>query len=267
MIPAKFDYIRASSVSEAIALLDKYGDEAKLLSGGHSLIPAMKLRLNRPGVLIDIGHLPELSNITEDGNELVIGAACTHHQIASSELVAREVSVLAQTAKTIGDLQVRNRGTIGGSLAHADPASDYPAAVLACEATIEVEGKNGRRSIAAADFFQGMYTTALADDELIVALRFPKGCHGTYQKFYQPASRFAVVGVAVVKNGTSVKVGITGASDTPYRATAVENAYAEKGAEAAGLAAEGVDMMEDHFASAEYRAHLAKVLTRRALEA
>ncbi len=265
MIPAKFDYVRAASLSEAIALLDKHGDEAKLLAGGHSLIPAMKLRLNRPGLLIDIGHLAELKNISEEGDELVVGANCTHHQIASSDLIAREANVLAQAAKTIGDLQVRNRGTIGGSLAHADPAADYPAALLAAEASIEVEGKNGRRSIPATDFFQGMYTTALAEDEVIVAVRLPKGSNGKYEKFFQPASRFAIVGVAVVKNGNGVKIGITGASDTPYRATAVEKAYSEKGADAAELAAEGVEMMEDHFAGANYRAHLAKLLTRRAL--
>ncbi len=265
MIPAKFDYVRAGSVSEAIALLDKYGDEAKLLSGGHSLIPAMKLRLNRPAVLIDIGHLSELKSITEEGDEVVVGANCTHKQIATSELIASQASVLAEAARTIGDVQVRNRGTIGGSLAHADPAADYPAALLAAEAQIEVEGKNGRRKIPAADFFQGMYTTALADDEVVVAVRLPKGSQGTYEKFFQPASRFAIVGVAVVKRNGGVQVGITGASDTPYRATAVEQAYAEKGVDAAELAAEGVDMMEDHFADAAYRAHLAKVLTRKAL--
>ncbi len=265
MIPAKFDYVRASSLSEAIALLNKYGDDAKLLSGGHSLIPAMKLRLNRPAVLIDIGHLAELKNISEEGNEIIVGANCTHKQIADSDLLNREANVLAQAAKTIGDVQVRNRGTIGGSLAHADPAADYPAALLAADAHIEVEGKNGRRSIAATDFFQGMYTTALGEDEVIVAVRLPKGSNGKYEKFYQPASRFAIVGVAVVKNGQGVRVGITGASDTPYRATAVEQAYSEKGADAAELAARGVEMMEDHFANAAYRAHLAKVLTRKAL--
>ena len=265
MIPAKFDYIKAGSLSEAIALLAKHGDDAKLLAGGHSLIPAMKLRLNRPGILIDIGHLTELKNISENGNEIVIGANCTHHQIASSDLLAREANVVSQAAKTIGDLQVRNRGTIGGSLAHADPAADYPAALLAANAVIRVQGKSGERKINAADFFQGMYTTALNEDEIITAIHIHRGSNGKYEKFFQPASRFAIVGVAVVKNGQEVRVGITGASDTPYRATAVENAYAEKGPDAAELAAEGVEMLDDHFAGAAYRAHLAKVLTRKAL--
>ncbi len=267
MIPAKFDYIKASSVQEAIGLLDEHGFDAKIVSGGHSLIPAMKLRLSRPEVLIDISGISGMNTITEEGNEIVIGASCTHADIVKSDLVNAKLNMLAQTAKCIGDIQVRNRGTIGGSLAHADPSADYPATVLACDATIVVEGKEGSRSIAATDFFLGIFTTALAEDELITAIRFPKVTTGNYQKFFQSASRFAVVGVAVVKEGDAVKVGVTGVSDTPYRATAVENAYAAEGSKAAEHATDGVEVMSDHFADEEYRTHLAKVFVKKALEA
>ncbi len=266
MIPAKFDYIKVSSVNEAVNLLDKHGYDAKVVSGGHSLIPAMKLRLNRLELLIDISGISGMDGISEDGNEIVIGANCTHDEILNSELVKDTVHVLSQTAGKIGDIQVRNRGTIGGSLAHADPSSDYPATVLACDATIVVEGKNGSRRIAATDFFEGIFTTSLADDEIITSVRFPKVSNGNYQKFFQSASRFAVVGVAVVKNGGAVKVGVTGVADMPYRATAVENAY-DGTSDAAVHAVEGVDVMTDHFADVEYRSHLAKVYVKKALEA
>ncbi|MGB5822279.1 MAG: xanthine dehydrogenase family protein subunit M [Saonia sp.] len=266
MIPAKFDYIKASSINEVVNLLDKHGYEAKVLSGGHSLIPAMKLRLNRPGILIDISGISGMNTISEDGDEIVIGANCTHHEILNSDVVQRHVNILSQTAGKIGDIQVRNRGTIGGSLAHADPSSDYPATVLACDAVLVVEGKSGNRTIAATDFFHGIFTTALADDEIITSIRFPKVAHGNYQKFFQSASRFAVVGVAVVKDGDVVKVGVTGVSDTPYRATAVEKAYTGNG-DAAIHAVEGVEVMSDHFADVAYRSHLAKVYVKKALEA
>lgn len=266
MIPAKFDYIKASSVDHAVSLLSQHGYDAKILSGGHSLLPAMKLRLNRPAVLIDIGGIEGLDSITEDGDEIVVGGNSTHNAIATSDLVRSHVPILSQTAGVIGDVQVRNRGTIGGSLAHADPASDYPATVLATEATIVVQGPGGRRSIAAADFFQGIFMTALADDEVITAVRFPKTANGVYKKFYQSASRFAVVGCAVVKEGNGIRVGITGVSDAPYRASAVEEAY-DGSTNAADHAVDGIEVMGDHFASEEYRAHLAKVFVRRALEA
>ncbi len=265
MIPAKFEYKKATSVSEAIALLDEYGMDAKVLAGGQSLLPAMKLRLNRPGVLIDIGGINGMNEITEEGENLVIGANCTHAEIAGSELVAEHVAILAQAAATIGDLQVRNLGTIGGSLAHADPSADYPAVVLACDAVISVQGKKGSRTIAATDFFLGIFNTALEEDELITAISFPKVDKGTYQKFYQSASRFAVAGVAVVWSGDHVKVGITGVADTPYRANAVEEAYDGTG-KAASKAVDGVEVMSDHFADAEYRAHLARHMVRKALE-
>ncbi len=267
MIPAKFEYKRASSVSEAISMLGEHGMDAKLVSGGHSLVPAMKLRMSRPEVLIDIKRIPGLDIITEEGNEIVIGANCTHTQVMRSELVQKDVNIVYQAVSRIGDIQIRNRGTIGGSLAHADPSSDYPAVVLACDAKIEVEGGNGKRSIDAKDFFLGIFTTALEEDEIITAVRFPKVANGTYFKFYQSASRFAVVGVAAVKEGDHVKVGVTGVAGTPYRATAVENAYSGNG-DAAEHAVDGIDdIMSDHFADEEYRAHLAKVMVRKALEA
>jgi len=266
MIPSKFDYIKAASVKEAVDLLDKYGDDAKILSGGHSLIPAMKLRLNRPEWLIDISGIAGMNSITEDGNEIVIGANCTHKEILKSDLIRSELNILAQAAETIGDVQVRNRGTIGGSLAHADPSADYPAVILACEAKIEVVGKKGSRVIEANNFFQGIFTTALADDEIITAVRLPKVTAGSYHKFYQSASRFAVVGVAAVKDGNNVRVGITGVADSPYRASAVEKAY-NGSSDAASRATDGVDVMSDHFADADYRTHLAKVYVKKALEA
>jgi len=266
MIPAKFNYIKASSVSEAVNLLDEHGFDAKILSGGHSLIPAMKLRLNRPEVLIDISGISGMNTITEDGDALVIGANCTHNEVMHSDAVKKHVNILSQTAAKIGDIQVRNRGTIGGSLAHADPSSDYPATILACDASIMVEGKGGSRTIPATAFFQGIFTTALTDDEIITAIRVPKVANGNYQKFFQSASRFAVVGVAVVKDGDKVRVGVTGVSGTPYRATAVENAYSGNG-DAATHAVDEVDVMSDHFADAEYRSHLAKVYVKKALEA
>lgn len=266
MIPAKFEYMKVSSVGEAVELLEKHGFDATILSGGHSLLPAMKLRLNRPEVLIDITGIPGMNAIAEEGDDIVIGANCTHSQLLRSELVQKYVNVLAEAADTVGDVQVRNKGTIGGSLAHADPSADYPAVVLACDAVIVAEGKNGSRDIAATDFFEGIFTTTLEDGEIITAVRFPKIAKGNYQKFYQSASRFAIVGVAVVRDGDSVKVGITGVADTPYRATAVEEAYTGN-AEAAEHAVDDVEVMGDHFADVEYRSHLAKVMVKRALEA
>lgn len=267
MIPAKFEYIKAKSISEAVDLLDKHGFDAKIIAGGHSLLPAMKLRLNRPEVVIDIGKIEGLDTITEEGDEIVIGTNCTHHQIASSELINSKLNILAQAAKMIGDIQVRNKGTIGGSLAHADPAADYPATILAAEAKIVAQGPNGSRTIEASDFFEGIYTTALEDNEIITSIRIPKVSDGVYVKFFQSASRFAVVGCAAVKNGNGVKVGLTGVSDTAYRASAVEEAYNGDAAAAAAHAVDGVEVLGDNFASSEYRSHLAKVYVERALKA
>jgi len=264
MIPAEFKYIKASSVSEACSLLAEHGYDAKIISGGHSLIPAMKLRLNRPAVVVDISGIAEMNSISEDGDAIVIGANCTHKMIHTSSLVKDKVNVLSQTAGVIGDTQIRNRGTIGGSLAHADPASDYPAAILATDASIKVQGPGGEREIQATDFFRGIYTTALADDEIITSIRVPKCANGVYKKFFQSASRFAVVGCAVVKDESGVRVGMTGVADTPYRASAVEGAY-DGTTGAASHAVDGIEVMGDHFASVEYRSHLAKVFVERAL--
>jgi len=265
MIPAQFEYIKATSVDHAVSLLSEHGYDAKIMSGGHSLIPAMKLRLNQPAVLVDIGGLADMNQITDGGTSVTVGANCTHKQIHKSTVVNEHVDVLSSAAGVIGDIQIRNRGTIGGSLAHADPASDYPAVILATDATIVVQGPNGRRDISAGSFFQGIFTTALEDNEIIVAIRFPK-CHGVYKKFFQSASRFAVVGCAAVKKGDRVSIGMTGVSDTPYRASAVEAAY-DGSSSASEHAVDGVDVMGDHFASEEYRSHLAKVYVKRALEA
>lgn len=267
MIPAKFEYIKVSSVSEALGLLDKHGDDAQLISGGHSLVPAMKLRLNQPGLVVDIGKIPGLDSITEDGDAIVIGGNCTHYQIATSKLINESLSVVAQTAKTIGDIQVRNKGTIGGSLAHADPAADYPAVILATKAKIEVEGSGGKRTIDAADFFKGIFETAVKGNEMITAVRIPKANNGVYLKFSQPASRFAVVGCAAVKNGSGVSIGLTGVADCAYRASAVEGAYNGDAKAAASHAVDGVEVMGDNFASSEYRAHLAKLYTEKVLNA
>lgn len=279
MIPAEFNYHKASSVDEALTMLKKHGADAKLLAGGHSLLPAMKLRLNMPATLIDIGRIRELRFIKEEGNEIVIGAASTHHDVARSKVLQHKISMMSEAAELIGDVQVRNMGTIGGSIAHADPAADWPALLLAAGATIAVKGPNGSRSIPAADFFTGFYMTALAPEEIITEIRLPAPPPNTgssYQKFMQPASRFAIVGCAamVTKQGNTcdrVRVAFTGVSDAPFRDTTVEEALQGKAAtpeniqQAADQAAGSVDIMSDHFASEEYRRHLAKVYAKRAL--
>jgi carbon-monoxide dehydrogenase medium subunit len=279
MIPSEFEYYRAGSVKEALDLLSEKGPDAKILAGGHSLLPAMKLRFNNPAVLIDISSIPDLSYIREDGDSLVIGAGTTHGELAASSLVLETIPMLAETASTIGDMQVRNRGTIGGSLAHADPAADWPAALLASDAEIVITAISGSRSVAAIDFFQGLFTTDLSESELITEIRVPKppeNTRSTYLKFEQPASRFAIVGCAVMvtkSNGTceNVRVAFTGVSATPFRDQGIEQALEGKSLDeetinaACDSAANGVDVMSDHFASQEYRTHLAKVFATRAL--
>lgn len=277
MIPSEFEYIKAKSIDEAIVLLQE-DSNAKLLAGGHSLIPALKLRLNRPTKLIDISRIPELKGISQEGNELVIGAMTTHYEIMTNDLVKQHLPILSQAAELIGDVQVRNAGTLGGSLAHADPAADWPASMLATEATIVVTGGGGKRSIKASDFFTGFYTTALEEGEIITQIRIPippAGTKTTYLKFMQPASRFAIVGCAVVAkvNGVfdDVKVAFTGVSDMAFRDTAVENALKGQKTDeasimsAAAIAAESVNILSDHFADEGYRKHLAKVYLKRAL--
>jgi len=281
MIPSAFNYQRAGSVDEALSLLQQHGADAKLLAGGHSLLPAMKLRLNMPGTLIDIGRIPELRYVREEGNTIAIGGGATHHDIARSKALQQHLPIMCEAAELIGDVQVRNKGTLGGSLAHADPAADWPAVMLAADATIVVRGPKGERRIAATDFFNGFYMTALADDEILTEIRLPLPPANTgmsYQKFMQPASRFAIVGcaAAVTKKGNScerVRVAFTGVSEAAFRDERIEAALsgqpakADHIAKAAGEAAANVSIMSDHFASEEYRQHLARVYAKRALTA
>jgi len=281
MIPASFDYIAAKSLEEAVTLLAKHKDDAKLLAGGHSLLPAMKLRLMQPKVLIDIGRIKDLSYIREEGGQIRIGAMTTHFQVETSDVLRRACPLLPETATNLGDIQVRNKGTIGGSIAHADPAADWPAAILALDAEIVAVGAKGDRVVKAADFFVDMLTTSLQPGEVLREIRITptKGKVGQcYVKVRQPASGFALVGIAVslVLDGAgkcqSVGIGVTGVSAKPYRAGKVEAAL--KGntldtktlAAAAAHVADGVDINSDLFASSEYRKHLAAIYTKRALE-
>ena len=280
MIPESFEYHAPTSLDEALALLKEHGDDAKVLAGGHSLIPTMKLRLAQPAIIIDINKIDSLKGITESNGKLIIGGLTTHHQLESSELVRGKISLLGQTAAEIGDAQVRNKGTIGGSLAHADPAADWPAAVLALDAEIKATGPSGERTIKVGEFFQGLFTTALDPQEILTAVEVPitqENTKGTYLKLHQVASGFALAGVAVLltrsgDNCEKIAVGITGVADTPYRATDVEAALSGKAldgesiAAAAAEAANGVDALEDIHASGAYRENLAKVYTRRAIE-
>jgi carbon-monoxide dehydrogenase medium subunit len=269
MIPAQFDYVRAASPEAAIALLGEHGDDAKLLAGGHSLLPLMKLRLATPTVLVDVGRIADLSYIREQGDEIAVGALARHHEVETSELLHAQVPLLAHTAHQVGDPQVRHRGTLGGTLAHGDPASDLPAAVLALGGTIVVQGPSGRREIAASDFFVGFLETALAPDEMIIEVRVPKlpGASWSFQKFNRRAQDWAIVGVAAVRNGTT-GVALVNMGSTPLRAAAVEEALRAGAApaDAAAVAAEGTEPPSDLNASPEFRRHLATVLVRRALE-
>ncbi|MBW3668869.1 MAG: xanthine dehydrogenase family protein subunit M [Actinobacteria bacterium] len=269
MIPAPFEYVRASSVDEAVALLGEHGDDAKLLAGGHSLLPLMKLRLATPAVLVDIGRLRDLSYVEERHDHVAVGGLTRHRDLESSPVLAQHVPLLAAAAHSIGDPQVRHRGTIGGSLAHGDPASDVPAVLLATRATVVARGPDGERAIAADDFFEGFLETALRPDEVLTEVRIPKltGVPWSFQKFTRRAQDWAIVGVALVRNGSS-GVGLVNMGSRPLRAVAVEDALASGASvgEAAALAAEGADPPADLHAAPEYRAHLARVLVRRALE-
>lgn len=280
MIPSAFDYHTPTSLSEALTLLGQHGDEAKVLAGGQSLLPALKLRLSSVGHLVDLGRINDLSYIKEDKGSLCIGACATHYEVESSALLKQKCSLLAECAANIGDVQVRNRGTIGGSLAHADPAADYPAAILALDAEIQVVSATGSRVLKAEDFFVDMLTTALEPGEIVTEVRIAPCAAKTgsvYLKVPQPASGFAVVGVAAVVtldakgNCATVRVGVTGAAAKGFRAKATEAALVGKTpdanaiAQAATKAADGVDTLGDIFASAEYRAHLVQVYAKRAL--
>ncbi len=280
MIPANFEYTRASTVAEAIQML-KNNPDAKLLAGGHSLIPAMKFRLNQPGTLIDIARIPDLRFIRDRGKYIAIGAATTHSEIAHSKTVRAKIPLLAEAAALIGDPAVRNMGTIGGSLAHADPASDLPGVLIAAGAVIAVEGAFGERKIPAEDFFKGFFYTELAENEIITEIHVPEPDAATlrcaYEKFEQPASRFALAACAVQltmdgKMVAQARVALNGVGDHAYRARSVEAALEGKVADAANfeIAANSADenaemVLSDHFASEEYRRHLAKVCVKRAL--
>ncbi|HSV21598.1 MAG TPA: xanthine dehydrogenase family protein subunit M [Xanthobacteraceae bacterium] len=279
MISTQFDYVRAQTLDEALTLLAQ-NEDAKILAGGHSLIPAMKLRLAMPPLLIDIGRIAELSYIRKEGSQIRLGAMTSHYQIESSELLKKICPLLPECAGQIGDVQVRNKGTIGGSVAHSDPAGDWPAAVIALNAELVVAGKNGERSINADEFFVDLMTTALQPGEILREIRVNQTTGRTgqaYVKMHHPASGFAVVGVAanlaLDDNGTCRKasIGITGVSSKAYRAQAVEaalngNSLDDQGtAKAATRATDGVDISGDLFASESYRRHLAAVYTRRAV--
>jgi aerobic carbon-monoxide dehydrogenase medium subunit len=282
MIPAQFDYQAPKTIDEAVNLLAQHPDDAKILAGGHSLIPAMKLRLAQPGLLVDLGRIRELAYIREEGGQVKIGAMTTHYQIESSELLKRICPLLPECASHIGDVQVRNKGTIGGSVAHSDPAGDWPAAVIALGAEMVVTGKSGERVIQADDFFVDLLATALGSGELLreIRVRKPQGRFGhAYEKVRHPASGFAVVGVAAALgfagDGSceSSRIGITGVASKAYRATVVEAALTGKQlndqtiGQAAAHASDKVDANSDLYASEEYRRHLAQVYTRRAITA
>jgi aerobic carbon-monoxide dehydrogenase medium subunit len=271
VIPAAFEYVRAGSAEEAISLVGQHGDDAKFLAGGHSLLPLMKLRLASPSVLIDIGRISDLSYIREDGDHVAIGALTRHMDVENSDVLRQHVPLLAHAASHVGDPQVRHRGTIGGSIAHSDPASDLPATTLALGATYVAQGPSGRREIAAADFYQGFLETALNDDEMLTEIRVPKitGAGWGFQKFNRRAQDWAIVGVAAWRNNGSSGVALVNMGSTPVLAASVSNALAQGAsiADAAQLAAEEAEPQSDLNASPEYRVHLAKVLVRRALEA
>jgi aerobic carbon-monoxide dehydrogenase medium subunit len=275
MIPAAFDYVRPATLEEALGLLAKHGEDAKVLAGGHSLIPAMKLRLSQPKVVVDIGRISDLRSIGNQDGKIAIGALTTHYDIESSDLLKRSCSLLPEVAGNIGDIQVRNKGTIGGSCAHADPAGDWPAAMLALDAEFEIAGPGGSRTVAAKDFFVDMLTSAIESGEILKVIHVPVTAKTVaYAKFTQKASGFAIAGVAVVVDKTrkSGAVAVTGVAAKAYRAIGVESALrglelsAATIAAAAKKAAEGVDPLSDIHASAEFRTHLACVQAKRALE-
>ena len=282
MYPASFDYHTPGSVQEAISLLGKLRDDAKLLAGGHSLIPMMKLRLAQPKHLIDLRKVPGLAGIREDGGSIALGAMTTHWQVESSKLLQAKIPVVSDAAGMIGDPQVRNLGTIGGSLAHADPAADMPAVMIALGVEFVIEGARGRRTVKVDDFFKGLMMTAVGPDEILVEIRVPvppAGSGAAYLKFPHPASRFAVVGVcaALTVDGkgicTKAGVGVTGAGTKAVRAKGVEAGLAGKALDqaaieaAAAKAADGVDVQADLQGSVEYKSHLVRVHARRAIEA
>ena len=269
MIPAAFDYVRAGSAEEAISLIGQHGDEAKFLAGGHSLLPLMKLRLAQPTVLVDIGRVTDLSYIRDAGDHVAIGALTRHMDVENSDLLHMHAPLLAHAAGHVGDPQVRHRGTIGGSIAHADPASDLPATTLALGATYVAQGPNGSREIAAGDFYEGFLTSTLEPDEMLTEIRVPKmnGAGWSFQKFNRRAQDWAIVGVAAWRRNGDSGVALVNMGSVPVLATSVSSALAGGASieDAAELAAAEADPQGDLNASIEYRTHLAKVLVKRAL--
>ena len=279
MIPVSFDYKRANSVSDAISLLQQHGGNAKILAGGHSLVPTMKLRLATPETLIDIGGILELKYIEDKGDHLAIGSGTTHWMVESSSLVQKKAPGLSQAAAQIGDVQVRNRGTIGGVLAHSDPQADYPGVVLALDATIVAQGSGGERTIAASDYFTGLWETALTEGEILTEIRIPTdsaNANSCYLKFPQPASRYPYVGCAVAMsasggNCSDVRVGLSGVGEFAFRDSGVEDSIRGQTlnessiASASAKAAQGRSVLSDVFVSEEYRRAMAQVYTKRAL--
>ena len=280
MIPSEFEYQAPKTLDEALRALGRHGDEAKILAGGHSLLPMMKLRLAAPRYIVDIGRIRGMDYIREERDKIAIGALVAHAQVITSELLRAKCSLLPETASEIGDMQVRNRGTIGGSVAHSDPAADYPAAILALDAEMVVQSSAGKRTIPAGDFFVDLLTTQIRPGEILTEVRVPIKRAGegmAYKKFHQPASGFAIVGAAArVIAGKSgqiedIALGMTGVGSKAYRATAVEKSLRGKTAsesliaEACAKAAQGVDPLGDIFASAEYRREMASVFARRAI--
>lgn len=270
MIPAAFDYVRAGSAEEAISLISQHGEEAKFLAGGHSLLPLMKLRLAAPTVLVDLGRLKDLSYIRDAGTHIAIGALTRHHDVQHSSLLATANPLLAHAAGHVGDPQVRHRGTIGGSLAHADAASDLPAVAVAMNAQLVVQGPNGKRTIPAREFYHGFLESSLAADEMLLEIQVPNLTGGTwsFQKFNRRAQDWAIVGVAAYKHNGSAGVGLVNMGSTPIYAAAASAAAAggASAADAAALACTEAEPQADLNASVAYRTHLATVLVRRALE-
>ena len=280
MIPASFDYVKPSSIEEAVRVYAAAGEDAKILAGGQSLLPILRLRLAYPELVVDLGGIAELTGVRDDGDAIVIGAMTTHADIVGDELVKRHAPLIAQATETVADRQVRHRGTFGGSLAHADPAGDLPAVALALDAELRVHGPNGQRSIAARDFFLDYLTTAMQPGEILTAIRVPKlgeGWSTHYEKINRVAQAWSIVAVAAAVHRsdgviTEARIGLTNMGSTPLRASATERALAgapataESVASASGSAAEGTSAPSDLSAKADYREHLVTVLTKRAVQ-
>lgn len=278
MIPAAFDYVRPTTVSEALTALREGGDDAKLLAGGQSLLPVLRLRMADPSLVIDLGGIPELRGVREDGDRVVVGAMTRHHDVSRDEVLHRHVALISEAASTVADTQTRHRGTLGGALAHADPAGDLAAPALALGAEFVIAGADGERIVAADDFFTDHFTTAIGDAEILTAIRFPRytGWGARYEKFNRAAQAWSIVAVAAtvkVDGGkiSDARVGLTNMAGTPVRARAVESALVGQAAteenvrRAAQAAAEGTSPSADADAGSDYREHLARVLTGRAV--